>query len=92
MFFYGHKVPQKGGETPISSSLELFARAQQEIPDFIAEVTGKGILSRVTYKVGRTYEGGSTLRQAFGKEVNDDDSEETKRAKMEGLSNFLFTL
>jgi hypothetical protein len=88
VFFYGHRVPQKGGETPISSSLELFARAQQEIPEFIAEVAEKGILSKVTYKVERPYEGGSTLRQAFGKEVNDDDNEETKRAKMEGSSIF----
>lgn len=83
VFFYGHKVPEKGGETPISSSLELFYRAQQEIPEFIGELAEKGIQSKVTYKVERLYEGGSTLRQAFGKEVKDDDSEETKKAKME---------
>ncbi|BDD54777.1 hypothetical protein MAP00_000367 [Monascus purpureus] len=29
IFFYGHRVPVKGGETPISSSLELFYRAQR---------------------------------------------------------------
>jgi len=82
IFFYGHRVPEKGGETPISSSLELFYRAQQEIPEFISELAEKGILSRVTYKVDKQYEGGSTLAQAFGKEIKDGDDEATKRAKI----------
>ena len=83
IFFYGHKAPAKGGESPMSSSLELFHRAQQEIPDFISELADKGILSRVVYKFDKQYAGGSTLKQAFGKEVEDGDSDETKRAKME---------
>jgi alpha-ketoglutarate-dependent taurine dioxygenase len=83
IFFYGHHVPSKGGESPISSSLELFHRAQHEIPEFIAELAEKGILSRVTYKYEKQYEGGSTLRQAFGKDIVDGDSEETKRSKIE---------
>jgi alpha-ketoglutarate-dependent taurine dioxygenase len=83
IFFYGHKVPAKGGETPISSSLELFHRAQQEIPEFIEELAEKGILSKVTYEVDRQYVGGSTLRQAFGKEIVDGDDEATKREKIE---------
>ncbi|KAF2112973.1 hypothetical protein BDV96DRAFT_579507 [Lophiotrema nucula] len=83
IFFYSHKAPSKGGETPISSSLELFHRAQQEIPDFISELAAKGILSKVTYKVEKQYEGGSTLKQAFGKEVQDGDDEATRRRKVE---------
>jgi alpha-ketoglutarate-dependent taurine dioxygenase len=83
IFFYSHKAPIKGGETPISSSLELFRRAQQEIPDFIAELAKKGILSRVTYKTNAQYVGGSTLKQAFGKEIQDGDNEATKRTKIE---------
>jgi alpha-ketoglutarate-dependent taurine dioxygenase len=83
IFFYGHRVPARGGESPISSSLELFNRAQQEIPEFIAELAEKGILSRVTYQVEKQYEGGSTLRQAFGKEIQDGDDEDTKRRKIE---------
>jgi alpha-ketoglutarate-dependent taurine dioxygenase len=83
IFFYSHKAPEKGGETPISSSLELFYRAQQEIPEFIAELAEKGILSQVTYKVDKQYEGGSTLKQAFGKEIKEGDDEATKRAKIE---------
>ncbi|CDM27392.1 hypothetical protein CBS147339_5391 [Penicillium roqueforti] len=83
IFFYGHHAPSKGGESPISSSLELFNRAQQEIPEFIAELAEKGILSKVTYRVEKQYEGGSTLKQAFGKEVQDHDDEETKRRKIE---------
>ncbi|TID27791.1 Clavaminate synthase-like protein [Venturia nashicola] len=83
IFFYSQKAPAKGGETPISSSLELFFRAQHEIPEFIAELAEKGILSRVTYKTDAQYKGGSTLKQAFGKEIRDGDDEATKRAKIE---------
>lgn len=84
VFFYSHRAPsQGGGETPISSSLELFHRAQAEIPEFIAELGEKGILSKVTYKVDRQYEGGSTLKQAFGKDIQDGDEESTRRAKIE---------
>lgn len=83
IFFYNHKSPEKGGETPISSSLELFYRAQQEIPEFISELSEKGILSRVTYNFEKQYEGGSTIKQAFGKEIQDGDDEATRRAKIE---------
>ncbi|KAL6241744.1 hypothetical protein RBB50_011277 [Rhinocladiella similis] len=83
IFFYCHRAPVKGGETPISSSLELFHRAQQEIPELISELAEKGIQSKVTYTVDKQYEGGSTLRQAFGKEILDSDDEATRRAKIE---------
>ena len=83
VFFYSHRAPAKGGETPILSSLELFHRAQQEIPEFISELAEKGILSKVTYKVDKQYAGGSTLRQAFGKHIEDGDDLVTRRAKIE---------
>ncbi|PGH07795.1 hypothetical protein AJ79_06183 [Helicocarpus griseus UAMH5409] len=83
IFFYCHRAPKKRGESPIASSVELFHRAQQEIPEFIAELAEKGILSRVTYKFQKQYEGGSTLKQAFGKEIKEDDDEATRRAKIE---------
>ncbi|KIX03052.1 uncharacterized protein Z518_06602 [Rhinocladiella mackenziei CBS 650.93] len=80
----GHRAPEKGGESPISSSVELFHRAQQEIPEFISELADKGILSRVTYKPEVQYAGGSTLKQAFGKEIQDGDDEATRKAEIEG--------
>ena len=83
IFFYCHKAPHKGGESPISSSLELFHRAKQEIPEFIEELASKGILSRVTYKVDQQYKGGATLKQAFGKLIEPGDDEATRRAKVE---------
>jgi alpha-ketoglutarate-dependent taurine dioxygenase len=83
IFFYGHRTPEKGGESPISSSLELFQRAKEEIPEFVDELAEKGILSRVVYKFEKQYAGGSTLKQAFGKDVVDSDSDEVKRQKME---------
>lgn len=83
IFFYSHKAPFKGGESPVSSSLELFHRAQQEIPEFIDALASKGILSRVTYKVDQQYKGGATLKQAFGKLVEPGDDEATRRTKVE---------
>lgn len=83
IFFYSHKAPLSGGETPISSSLELFHRAQAELPDFMSQLAAKGVLSRVTYKFERQYQGGSTLRQAFGKHILDSDDDATRRAKIE---------
>lgn len=83
IFFYSHKAPEKGGETPISSSLELFHRAQAEIPEFIELLAEKGILSKVTYRASKQNAGGSTLKQAFGKEIRDGDDEETARKKIE---------
>ncbi|KAL2832171.1 hypothetical protein BDW59DRAFT_181462 [Aspergillus cavernicola] len=85
VFFYCQKAPKgnSGGETPISSSLELFNRVKKEIPGFVEELAEKGILSRVVYKWGKQYEGGSTLREAFGKEILDGEDEETKKQKIE---------
>ncbi|GAB1207635.1 hypothetical protein APSETT445_006359 [Aspergillus pseudonomiae] len=83
IFFFNQHAPAKGGETPISSSLELFRRAQAEIPEFVDELAEKGVLSRVVYNFDKQYEGGSTLRQAFGKEIQDGDDEETRRRKIE---------
>ncbi|KAE8374519.1 hypothetical protein BDV26DRAFT_41137 [Aspergillus bertholletiae] len=83
IFFYNQRAPAQGGETPISSSLELFRRVQAEIPEFIDQLAEKGVLSRVAYNIEKQYEGGSTLRQAFGKEIQDGDDEDTKRSKIE---------
>ncbi|KAM3446048.1 hypothetical protein MY3296_010034 [Beauveria thailandica] len=83
IFFYSHRAPEKGGETPISSSLELYHRAQAEMPEFIELLAEKGILCKVVYKATKQKAGGSTLKQAFGKEIQDSDDEETARKKME---------
>lgn len=83
IFFYSHRAPAVGGETPISSSVELLQRAKEEIPDFVDTLAVKGILSRVTYKVEQQYAGGSTLRQAFGKGILDSDDAATRKAKVE---------
>jgi len=83
IFFFGKEIAKIGGETSISSSLELFARAQQEIPEFIEELVSKGVLSTITYKVGKQFEGGTTLREAFGKGIEDHDDEITQRRKIE---------
>lgn len=83
VFFYSHKAPEIGGETPISSSLELFNRVQREIPEFIDELAEKGILSTVKYKFTAQHEGSSTLKEAFGKEIDEGDDEATRKRKIE---------
>ncbi|KAI9041329.1 taurine catabolism dioxygenase TauD [Aspergillus affinis] len=85
IFFYGHRALDRGrgGETPISSSLELFQRVQRDLPAFVADLAEKGILSTVTYTIDAPYKGGATLRQAFGKHILDSDDAETRRAKIE---------
>lgn len=77
--FLGQEIAKRGGETSISSSLELFARAQKEIPRFIEELARKAILSTITYKVSKQFEDGTVLREAFGKEIEDHDDETTQR-------------
>ncbi|KAF2655124.1 Clavaminate synthase-like protein [Lophiostoma macrostomum CBS 122681] len=83
IMFYCHTAPSIGGETPIASSLELFQRAKEEIPEFINKLAETGVRSRVVYKVDQQYAGGSTLKQAFGKEVVDGDDAATRKQKVE---------
>lgn len=83
IFLYGHKAPLRGGETPMSSSLELFQRARDEMPEFVNELAEKGLLYRITYRKESQYSGGSTLKQAFGKEIVDGDDLATRRSKIE---------
>ncbi|KAJ2982083.1 hypothetical protein NUW58_g6523 [Xylaria curta] len=83
IFLYGHKAPSRGGETPMSSSIELFRRVQEEIPEFIAELAEKGLRARITYKNEPQYPGGSTLKEAFGKKIVDGDDLATRRSKIE---------
>jgi alpha-ketoglutarate-dependent taurine dioxygenase len=83
IFFYCHTAPSIGGETPISSSLELFQRTKEELPEFIDELAEKGIRSKVTYKVDQQYTGGSTLKQAFGKDIVHGDDAATRKQKVE---------
>lgn len=83
VFFFAHRAPAVGGETPLSSSAELLARARVHVPELVADLERKGVLSTVRYAPDAQYVGGSTLRQAFGKEWAEGDSEDVKRAKVE---------
>ncbi|KAF2190052.1 Clavaminate synthase-like protein [Zopfia rhizophila CBS 207.26] len=76
VFFHSHRAACIGGETLISSSLELFHCAKEGI-------TEKGVLSKFKYKVEKQYEGWSTLKQEFGKEVVEGDSEKGRKGKVE---------
>jgi hypothetical protein len=62
IFFYSHKAPRIGGGTLISSSLKLFQRVIEDIPEFINTITKQGILSKVTYKVEKQSASDSTMK------------------------------
>jgi alpha-ketoglutarate-dependent taurine dioxygenase len=83
ILFYSHRAPIKGGESPISSSLELFYRAQQEIPEFIAELAEKGILCKFTYFYKPANASSTSINQAFGSEIQDNDDDVSRRLKVE---------
>jgi len=55
----------------------------EEILEFVEELSKKGVLHTITYKPEKQYVGGSTLAQAFGKHIVPGDREETKRSKIE---------
>lgn len=77
-----------GGETPIGSSLEIFHKVQKEVPEFIQELAEKGLKQTTIYRPEAQYKGGSTLRQAFGKNIKDGDSEEVQKKKSTLFSQF----
>lgn len=76
------------GETPIASSLEIFHKVQKEVPEFIQELAEKGLKQTTIYRPEAQYKGGSSLKQAFGKNINDGDSEEVQKKKSISFSLF----
>lgn len=84
IFLYSQRAHAVGRETPSFSSIELFQRVKDEIPDFISTLASKGILNRVTYKSSAHFAGSSTLfGSAFGKEIVAGDDAPTRKAKVE---------
>ncbi|OAK97015.1 Clavaminate synthase-like protein [Phaeosphaeriaceae sp. SRC1lsM3a] len=77
-------VPERGGATPIISSIGLAHRLREQAPDFFDLLLQKGV--RYLYRYGReqvTSTTGASVFAAYGQEVQDGDDEETIRAKIE---------
>lgn len=69
--------------------MEIFHKVQKEVPEFIQELAEKGLKQTTIYKPEAQYKGGSTLRQAFGKNIKDGDSEEVQKKKSTSFSSLL---
>ena len=82
VFFYAHRAPEKGGEGSVASCLELFQRAQQEMPEFMSELAERGMLYTVTYQLGKPATGYSALEEAFGR-IDEGLDAKTMRAQVE---------
>lgn len=75
--------PRRVARAPSYHRLRFSTAQSRKYPSSFAELAEKGILSKKTYKFDKQYEGGSTLKQAFGKEIKEGDDEATKRAKID---------
>lgn len=77
-------VPERGGATPVISSIGLAHRLQREAPEFFELLLQKGV--RYLYRYGReqvTSTTGASVFAAYGQHVQDGDDEGTIRAEIE---------
>ncbi|WQF84783.1 Putative TauD/TfdA-like domain, taurine dioxygenase TauD-like superfamily [Colletotrichum destructivum] len=85
-YFVGLGSNNVGGETPINNSVVLYRRLRERHPDFIDEIEKKGVKYQLFYPNGprdQTSSAGTTLLQAYGRNVSDSDDTETARVKIE---------
>ncbi|KAL0936340.1 taurine catabolism dioxygenase [Colletotrichum truncatum] len=86
VFFYCASAPETGGETPINNSVILYRKLKEKHPEFIDEIQQKGVKYQLFYPNAardQTSSAGTSVLQAYGRTVLDDDSTETKRTKIE---------
>lgn len=78
------EVPERGGATPIISSIGLAHKLETEAPQFYQQLLYKGV--RYLYRYGReqvTSTTGASVFAAYGQHVQDEDDEVTIRRKIE---------
>jgi hypothetical protein len=78
IFFFSEKVPEQGGQTPLLSSLELFDRLEAELPQFIHDLTSKGVCISPLSRSGPTITHISTgvIGRQYYPSVDDPDWKE----------------
>ncbi|KAK4938706.1 hypothetical protein LTR10_020889 [Elasticomyces elasticus] len=85
--FFCHKAPPKGGESPFAHSTELYERINQEMPEFVKDITEKGLDSPDVYrapgKEGKNFIFTWAGPLAFGRDIEPQDSMEIKKKKAE---------
>ncbi|PLB52043.1 taud/tfda taurine catabolism dioxygenase [Aspergillus steynii IBT 23096] len=88
IFFYAQIVPEKGGQTPLLSSLELYDRVKTEIPEFYDELVAKGIIGQQHYPSPDDpdwREIGWNWKDSYGFTIQETDSLATQRQKVEDV-------
>jgi hypothetical protein len=78
------EVPEHGGATPLINSIGLAHRLEQVAPEFFAKLLEKGV--KYVYRYGREQvqsNTGASVFAAYGQLIEDGDSEETIREKIE---------
>ncbi|GAA6017756.1 hypothetical protein JCM10207_000486 [Rhodosporidiobolus poonsookiae] len=84
--FFCRSPAEKGGETPIDSGAEVFARLQAEVPEFVEELAEKGITYKYQYleKINPGSNLGNSIERAYPNAgVLPSDDQATARAKIE---------
>ncbi|EXJ86317.1 hypothetical protein A1O3_03268 [Capronia epimyces CBS 606.96] len=88
IFFWSELVPQQGGQTPLLSSLELYDRVKQELPELHDQLIFKGIIGRQYYPSKEDpdwKEIGWNWKDSYGFEIEDGDSLEVQHQKVEAV-------
>ncbi|GAA6015699.1 hypothetical protein JCM11491_002450 [Sporobolomyces phaffii] len=86
LFFFCRSAAESGGETPINSGAEMFARLQDEAPQFVRDLATKGI--SYVYQYSERLNPGSNLGNSIARAypaagLLETDDDETKRKKIE---------
>ncbi|KAL3440269.1 hypothetical protein BJX65DRAFT_314968 [Aspergillus insuetus] len=82
--FCALKVPERGGATPITSSIYIAHRLEQVAPRFLKELRRLGAMYTYRYTTETLVSNtGNSIRGAYGEHVTDDDDEETFKQKVE---------
>ncbi|KAF1847346.1 taud/tfda taurine catabolism dioxygenase [Cucurbitaria berberidis CBS 394.84] len=88
LFFYSQIVPESGGQTPLLSSLELYDRLKEDLPEFVRHLEERGIIGRQYFPAKEDPEAehiGWNWRDSYGWDIKDDDTLEVQRAKVEAV-------
>ncbi|KAK4169853.1 Clavaminate synthase-like protein [Cladorrhinum sp. PSN259] len=87
VFFYCLSPPETGGETPLNNSVILLNHLQARHPEFISELERRGGVKYTLFYPSssrtQTSSPGTTVLQAYGAHVLEDDDTETARQKIE---------
>ncbi|QKX56949.1 uncharacterized protein TRUGW13939_04057 [Talaromyces rugulosus] len=88
LFFFSEVVPEQGGQTPLLSTIELYDKLQDELPEFVKALIAKGITGRQYYPAKEDPDSvkiGWNWQDSFGFDIKEGDSLDTQRRKVENV-------